>query len=169
MTNGLLTVLLIGVLGFALGTVLTLALGDAALAVIIPGIGIATTWVVGRSRLPRRLQPLVPAIAVQGGHLLWLVQGVLVLRYWDALFLDAIPLAAGLIWLTRRPERKAVVFLLAVHAAGIVLPLARLNRTSAAGDAVFWLGLHILLRLTGSYLTLVGWRRLWQRGERYVR
>ncbi len=163
MRRRLLVLGLLAVAGFLLGGGLALLLRDDVLAVIVPLLGVALAFLIARSVMPARLLPLVPAVAVQGGHALWLLFGVVTLGLWGGLLLDVLPFLAVLVWVLRRPVPEAAGTLVALHSLKILLDLVQLARTTDPADALPWVLAHAGLRMLSIALTLRGLYTIWRR------
>lgn len=159
---------LLAVLGAAAGVALTLVLGPPALNVIVLGFGIALVALIARSVLRPRAKPLLPSIAVQGGHAVWLLFGAITLLAsgnWLGL-VEVAALASGLVWLARAPGRQPAIFLLAIHVLVILLLVVGRLGGADPGAQLPLLALHAGLRIAGSYLMLRGLNTIWRRDRR---
>ena len=165
MRSSLLRLVLIAIVGFPVGVMLTFWLGYNALNVIVLAAGAVAAGLVARRSLPARAQPLVFAIAVQGGHAVWLLAGALVLGQWGGL-IDVLALAVPLVWLGRRPERRPAQVLLAVHAVETVLHFYQWARSPEPALQIPWLVSHVSLRLAGALLTVRALQTIWRRRRR---
>lgn len=155
----------LAVAGFGLGAALTTWLGYDALAVIVLACGTAFSWLIARTTLPFDRRPLVPSLAVQGGHIIWLLQGVITLGRWGGLF-DVVPHAAGVVWLALRPGSAPAWFLAIFHAVEATLHVLQLGGTADPASAAPWVAAHVALRALAVYLMLRGLRRMQRRSGR---
>ena len=154
------------VTGLFVGIAATQVLGEAYGSLVV--LGVAVVFVAGAARrfLSVRSRPLLPAIAVQGAHAVWLLVGVIATGRWGGLLLDVGPLAGALFWLGARPTPRARNLLLAVHAVHVVTLLVQFARSSEPGIQLPWLVSHIALRAAGVLLTLRGLQTVWRRDAR---
>lgn len=170
MQRPLFTILILAMLGFAVGAAAALLVGAQALALLVPALAIGIATLLARRLLSRRLQPLVPAVGLQLGYAAWLFQGVLTLRSATSLLLDVLPLVAGVAWLIVRPGRPAAAFLAVVHLANSLLLLTRLNGQPLNDtETVLWFILHLALRAGSVLLTLQGVQTVTRRARRISR
>jgi hypothetical protein len=153
--------------GFAAGMLLAFPLRENAVNVVVLGAGIALSWRLARVALPAASRPLVPAVAVQGGHVVWLLFGLLVLGRWLGLA-DVVALLAGLYWLGRRPERWPAIYLVAVHSLAALVLLADVAQSQEPAEVFPIFLAHAALRALGVFLTLRGLNAIWRRARRPV-
>src|SRR6516164_1011014 len=86
----------LGVVGAVIGALLG---RYAGLHMLVPAIGAVIGGILARKLAPARAQPMVPAFAVQVGHLLWLTLGLMLVGRVSLDLLDVALLAGGLTWL----------------------------------------------------------------------
>jgi len=91
--------------------------------ILIPAIGIAIIWFLGNKYLDISKKPMLPAIAIEGGHLVWIIAGVFIIfalnpqniieqfqfSFFETL-IEVIIFGALLIWLWRRPGMISGIF-----------------------------------------------------------
>ncbi len=148
--------------GRALGWFLTSVYAPVAW----PLLAIAVCGWVPRKFASGRTRPLVPAIAVQGGHQLLLLVGAVLTAKW-LILIDVLPVAAGIVWLVRCPSLAPVALLLTVHIMEAAVGAARLWANKVEPGIQLWAEVHLSLRLASIILTVVGWQLVKQAaGER---
>ncbi len=133
--------------------------------IVVLAAGTALSWRVARITLPASSQPLIPAVALQGGYVIWLAFGLLVLRRWLGLT-DVVALLAGLYWLGHRPGRPPAIYLLIVHCLAIVLLLIEATHGPDPAALLPTFLTHAALRVIGVFLMLRGLNVIWRRARR---
>jgi hypothetical protein len=93
-----------GIVGVAIGVY-------AGINILIPLSLTAAVWWAGKKLLSSSKQLYLPAIAVQTGHLLWLLVGLIYLRAYGLDLLDVVILCVGVTWLLLRPGLAPVLLL----------------------------------------------------------
>lgn len=89
-----------------------IALGAySGLHLLLPLAATVLAWWAGTRMLPESRRPVLPAAAVQAGHLLWLVFGQVVGRGLDRGVIDLVILALGVAWLVARPGLAPILVL----------------------------------------------------------
>jgi hypothetical protein len=115
---------------------------------------------IGWFTVKSALRPMVPAMAVQIGHALWLLLGALLLRKLELAEIDLAIIGAGLIWLWVVPGVAPVLFLLAYQMIGVSINLCDLAvmRTGTVMHQALWA--HVVLRLTAIIFLCYGAQRM---------
>ena len=157
---------LAALIGLAVGIAATRVLGEAYGSLVVLCVGAVFVAGAARRFLSLRSRPLLPAIAVQGAHAVWLLVGVIATGRWGGLLLDVGPLAGALVWLGLRADRRARNVLLAVHAMHVTTLLVQFARSSEAGAQFPFLVSHLALRAAGILLTLRALETIWRRDAR---
>src|SRR3990170_725123 len=75
----------------------------SGLHLLIPLGGVLLAGLVAAKTLPSRVQPLLPAVAVQGGHLVWILVGATLLGQVGLVLLPVILMMAGITWVIAKP------------------------------------------------------------------
>jgi hypothetical protein len=130
--------------GLAVGAVIGFYSG---VNLVIPLLATGAVWWLAVKALPSAKQFLVPCVAVQAGHLLWLCFGFAYLGILNANLIDVVVVAAGLAWLVLRPGSVPVMVLMALQAWGLAINVAALV-PAATGSAVHQaLVVHVAWRI----------------------
>lgn len=123
-------------LGVYSGVHLFLPLGATVLA-----------WWVGTRILPESRREVLPAAAVQAGHLLWLAFGQVVGRGLDRGVIDLVILAIGVAWLVARPGLAPILLLTLYQVWALATNGAAFIRAEPGTLAQRALLIHIIWRL----------------------
>ncbi len=103
---------------------------------------------------------MVPAFAVQAGHGLWMLLGVIVVGVFNPTLLDVVILAAGLTWLLARPGLGPVVLLGAYQCISFVINLQAFLAADVGSDIHRALLVHLIFRALGVALMVMGLQKL---------
>jgi hypothetical protein len=140
-----------------IATVLGALLGKyAGLHMLLPIVGTLLGGLMAKKLARPAAQPMVPAFAVQAGHLLWLAVGLAIVGGLRADLLDVLLLAGGLTWLLIAPGLGPVLLLaiyqsIALIINGWLFALAEVGSTQHRALAV-----HILLRILALVFLFTG-------------
>jgi hypothetical protein len=143
------------VFGFALATQL-------GANFMIPALGAAIVWVVAWKTAAPGFRPMIPAFAVQAGHGLWMLFGLVYLQRLDVTIIDLLILAGGLGWLWLRPGWPSVVFLTVFQLVALGVNLYFFEAVPEGSLEERALAVHILLRIVAVALLIRGIRLLRQ-------
>lgn len=142
-----------GVIGTALGRY-------SGISLLIPVvITLVAAWVLSRV-VAERTRPIVPAIAVQLGQFGWLIVGALILQTIEGVWIDAVILTIGLLWLIAQSGIFPVMLLALYQVLGLamnVLAWLAVPLGSAEHRALL---VHIILRVLALVLMLIGLRQI---------
>lgn len=142
-------VILGGLLGAALGRYV-------GLNILIPlVVAFLVGWVMGFVVTPIE-RPIVPAVAVQVGHLAWMLFGALLVRAFDAVLIDAVILGVGVVWLVIRPGLFPVLVLVLYQLFGLLVNGSLLLSLPIGGADHKALAVHAALRVVALVLMLSG-------------
>jgi hypothetical protein len=89
----------------------------------------------------------VAAAAVQGGHLLWIAVGLVVIGALTVDLIDIAILLAGVVWLLARPGLAAVIVLTVYQAAALLINLAAFLAMPVGENLHRALLIHIIWRV----------------------
>lgn len=104
-----------------MGAGVAIALGAySGLHLFLPLAATALAWWAGAKLLPESRRPVLPAAAVQVGHLLWLAFGQMVGRGLDRGVIDLVILAIGVVWLVARAGLAPILLLTLYQAWALV-------------------------------------------------
>ena len=130
------------------------------LPVIVLAASIFICWLLGNQLMDREALPMVPAVAVHSGTIVWYLTFAVSSGHFILVVLNLSIEAALLIWLVTRPKLMPVVALTVLHCWGIGWTLSRQNSSEAAGVAhetvVAILTLIVLLRVAAILLLFLG-------------
>lgn len=112
---------------------------------------------------------MLGAVALQGGHTLWIVVGFLAMGMFDLRAADVMLMGALVAWLAVRPGTVPVVVLTLLQAFGFVVNLVAFSGAPVGSLEHKSLLVHILLRGAGVLLmwkALPTVRDLWDKQDR---
>ena len=139
----------IGILAFLLGVAFA-QYGRAS--AYIPLAAALLIGLAAKRALPNSRSAVVPALAVQGGHLVWVAVGCITQRVYVG-FVDIIILSALLLWFCTTVSRSSAVALIAVQLVLLSLNLWQLLSFPAGSLEHRALTVHIVLRVLAILLT----------------
>lgn len=120
----------------------------SGLHLLLPLAATALAWWAGATLLPQsRRAAVVPAAAVQAGHLLWLTFGQVVRGGLDAGVIDLVILGVGVVWLVARPGLAPTVALTLYQSWALVTNGALLVRADIGTLAHRALLIHVIWRV----------------------
>jgi hypothetical protein len=131
--------------------------------VMIPIVAASGAWWVGKKFLPPARLPFLPAIAVQTGHLFWILLGVLYLGRLDEGLIDVVVLGVGLSWLIVRPGLGPLILLTLFQAAALVANGYLFAEADFGTNQHKALLIHIVLRVVALFSMWYGhsqWRKV---------
>jgi hypothetical protein len=114
---------------------------------LIPLVLTGLLWWTARRLLPGRPPDFVAAAAVQGGHLLWIAVGLVVIGALTVDLIDIAILLAGVVWLLARPGLAAVIVLTVYQAAALLINLAAFIAMPVGENLHRALLIHIIWRV----------------------
>lgn len=128
----------------------------AGFALLFPAaFALLSGWLLTKAVQPPD-KPMLPAGAVQIGHGLWMLLGLILLSQYDSMLIDVAILVAGGAWLALRPSAVAVGILGAYQVFGIVVN-GRLFAEAEWGTVEHkGLTVHLLLRVAALALMAGG-------------
>ena len=144
------------------------AVGGYALAsysganLLIPGVAAVVIGIIAAKALPADRKVIVPALAVQGGHLVWLALAGIILNAFWAVALDVMVLGVGLVWLAIRPGLGPILVCGIYQLFALILNVMNFSTVQPGSVAHRALLVHILLRVTAIALLGVAARKLRQ-------
>jgi hypothetical protein len=137
-----------GVIGIAFGRY-------AGIMLLIPLAVTGAAWWLYHRLLPADRRPVIPALAVQTGHIVWFALAAFLPGGLAQVAPDVIILGALTVWLGWRISRIAAVVLIVVQVASGAYNLWSLSHVSLMDDAGKALVCHILWRLLA--VAALGW------------
>lgn len=138
------------------GAAVAIALGAySGLHLLLPLAATALAWWAGRRLLPDSRHVVLPAVAVQIGHLLWLTFGQVVRGGLDAGVIDLLILTLGVVWLVARPGLAPILVLTLYQSWALVTNAAAFAAAEPGTLAHRALLIHLVWR--GLALVLM-WR-----------
>ena len=136
--------------GSAVGGVLGVAVGIyAGINLLIPIAFMFAAFAAGRRYMPEPRKTWLPPLAVQFGHLCWMLLGgiitIITSHIVPDIFVDVAVLGGGLVWLYLRPGLWPVIVLVLYHAICLIV----LGKTALVSDQALYRALlvHALLRV----------------------
>ena len=144
---------ILAVIGYALGI-------ELGAHFLIPAVGAAMVWGVAWKTAALGFRPMIPAFAIQGGHGLWMLFGVVYMQRFDLNILDLLILFGGLGWLWLRPGWPPVVFLTVFQLVALGVNLYLFEAVLDGSFEQSALAVHILLRIVAIALLICGIRLL---------
>lgn len=140
------------VLGLGIGAIIAKTFGAN---LWMPLIGILIVWALLNKFGSMKIKPYAPALAVQGGHLLWFLLGAALLGQFSQLAVDIALMTFGLAWLAIRPGRPALVCLMLYQAILTAINVKALMVVANAYQPA--LIIHIVLRLGAIFCMWRAW------------
>ncbi len=119
----------------------------SGLHLFLPLVATVLAWWFGTRILPESLRPVLPAAAVQAGHLLWLTFGQVVGRGLDRGVIDLVILAIGVAWLVARPGLAPILVLTLYQAWALATNGAAFIRAEPGTLAHRALLIHLIWRV----------------------
>lgn len=132
----------------------------AGLSLLLPLSGAAAAWWVSRKVLPEPSHSVIPALAVQTGHALWITLGLIIIGTLDANALDPVILLVGIAWLAARPSNGPVYFLAVFQIIGLGINASAFVDATVGTAIHKALLVHVLLRALSLFLLGQLWFRL---------
>ena len=132
--------------GGAIGVAVGLYAGVQVLFALVGALVVAG---VASLFLDERRKPMLRAVAVQGGHTLWMVVGFVMLGMFDWRAADVMLMGVLVVWLAAWPGRASVVCLTLLQAFGFVVNLWAFMQADAASLPHKALLVHLALRAFG--------------------
>jgi hypothetical protein len=129
----------------------------SGLHLLLPLAATALAWWAGARRLPESRRAVLPAAAVQVGHLLWLTFGQVVRGGLDAGLIDLVILTGGVVWLVARPGLAPTLALTLYQGWAIVANGALLARADIGTLAHRALLVHVIWRALALVLLWRGY------------
>jgi len=139
--------------------------------ILIPAIGIAVIWFLGNKYRDISKKPMLPAIAIEGGHLVWIITGFFVIaalnpqnitkqyqfNILESLF-DVIVFGALLMWLWRKPAKISGIFNIVFQFLAIIGAIYSVYELNFNLDTLLprALIIHIILRVSAIIALLIG-------------
>jgi hypothetical protein len=127
------------------------------LTLLFPMSGAALAWWLGRKALPESRHSVVPALAIQTGHALWIALGLMIIGTLDANVLDPVILLVGVAWLALRPGNPPIYFLAAFQIFAVVVNASAFVQATVGTSAHKALLVQLFLRV----LALIWLGQLW--------
>lgn len=145
--------------GRIVGSAAGLGLGwYAGFTLLLPlGLSLLLGLIISKT-LPSRKVFLAPA-AIIGGHVAWMILGMILTGLWMEVGLDIALLGAGLVWLLSRPGLGAVIFLGVCHAIELAYGGYLLGSTAAGAPQYKAIVVHFALYATSLTLLLICFSR----------
>jgi hypothetical protein len=142
----------------------------SGLMLLLP-VGAATAvWAVVSRVEIRTPKYLLAAIAVQSGHVIWLLTALFISEGRTVLHLIEVVLMTGsLIWLCLSPGIWPVVLLTVWQSLVLLLTVEAFTEATVGTLAHKALLVHIIFRIAAIYLMIVGIKTLQRDAERAVR
>ena len=135
------------------GAAVAIALGAySGLHLFLPLAATVLAWWAGTKALPESRRAVLPAAAVQVGHLLWLTFGQVVRGGFDAGVIDLVILALGVGWLVARPGLAPTLLLTLYQAWALVTNGTALVAAAPGTLAHRALLVHVIWRLLALVL-----------------
>ena len=133
-------------------TVVAILVGLAAgvysgIHLFIPLVLTGLVWGVARRLLPDRPTDYVAAAAVQVGHLLWIVVGLVVIGALTVDLVDIAILLAGSVWLLAKPGLAPVVVLTVYQAVALLINVGAFLAMPLGHNLHRALLIHIIWRI----------------------
>lgn len=126
---------------------------------LIPSAALAFLWWLFNRTVPGPAHAFVPAAAIQGGHAVWIVVGLLAVGgTYD--FLDVLLISGGLVWLIASPGIGPVIFLVAYQVAVLFYNLHLLADADVGSFVHRALVMHMALRVAAITYLVIGYRTL---------
>jgi hypothetical protein len=147
----------LGMVGGVVGAAVGYAVGAyATFALLIPaGLAILVGWILAKS-VPAANKPMVAASAVQAGHGLWMLFGIVMLSQYGPALIDPVILVGGAVWLALRPSIMPVALLACYQVAGLAVNGIAISATTLNTPMHKALVVHILLRVAALALMVYG-------------
>jgi hypothetical protein len=114
---------------------------------LIPLVLTGLVWGVARRLLPDRPTDFVTAAAVQVGHLLWIVVGLVVIGALTVDLVDIAILLAGSVWLLAKPGLAPVVVLTVYQAVALLINVGAFLAMPIGHNLHRALLIHIIWRI----------------------
>lgn len=134
-----------GIVGVVLGVAFSRYAGTNVLVPIVGALLIA--WVIKKVKHER--YPMVSAVAVQGGHCLWMAVAALFGVAGPAFVIETAIFAGAVGWLYLQPRLLAVVVLGAYQAIALVGNLSLMRGLPLDSSDAKALSVHVALRVIG--------------------
>lgn len=130
--------------------------------IVIPFAGgFAAYWLFNKM-LSKEKELVVLAASVQSGHLLWMIVGAFFLgaEGFTAVWLDALILLAGIIWLVAKPTKAPIIFLGIYQILSIIVNVVTISSLSPSEENFKALIVHIALRAFGLIAMFLALREM---------
>lgn len=132
----------------------------AGMSLLLPLSGAAAAWWIGRKVIPEPSHSVIPALAVQAGHALWITLGLAMLGTLDANALDPVILLVGVAWLSARPSNGPIYLLAVFQTIGLGINAAAFLDAAVGTAAHKGLLVHLMLRAVALFLLGQLWFQL---------
>ena len=132
-----------GILGAIVGFAFAKYAGGNVLVPIVGAVLIG--WTI--KKVKHEPYPMAAAVAVQGGHCLWMVVGALFAHPEPIFVVETALFAAGVVWLYFKPRLPAVVTLGTYQAIALVVNVASFKPLPIDSIEARALSVHIVLRV----------------------
>jgi len=128
----------------------------AGFALVIPAaFGLMVGWILSMT-VPATSKPVVPASAIQAGHGLWMLLGMVLLSMFGLNLIECAAMIGGAIWLAYSPSVIIVALLICYQAVGIVINGMAFAEATRNTDIHKALMVHLFLRLAAVVTMLYG-------------
>jgi hypothetical protein len=128
----------------------------AGVNVVVPIVGaIVIAWIIKKVR--ETPFPMAGAVALQGGHVLWLALAVVVTRA-TSMMVETVLFAAAVAWLYFKPRLPAVIVLCTYQVVGLTLNVMSFRAVPLDSSDARALSVHIAFRVLSIGAMVVGLR-----------
>lgn len=154
-------------IGYKISWLIGAVLGLSLLKYIfIPIILLVLSFYIINYIVKEKKKYITTAIAVQTGHLLWILSGIIIFYYQykkvnDA-WIDVLILVVGLFWIYLRPSIASIVFLLLYQIPAIFLNIHSLINFNSTTSNLISLIFHMVLRISAIILMILGYKEFRQ-------
>ena len=144
-----------------IGTLIGLAVGRySGINLLLPLAATALLWWGGKKLLKGERLLFLPALSLQGGHLLWMAFGLFYAGQFNDLILDIVVLIAGLIWLVSKPSLGPVLLLGIFQALALIINASVFLSAELGSTEHKALLVHIIWRLLALFYMGQGYLQL---------
>jgi hypothetical protein len=142
--------------GAMVGSLIGMAAGSyIGLPLLFPLVGaFIAGFAIHRFGGGLQARPYAASIALQAGHVSWMILGAAIGSLWAEVAIDVVVMGVGLLWLYLRPGLAPVVVLCAWHAIGLFVNVSTLFGVGFGADVHKSLLSHILFRVGAIVLML---------------
>jgi len=134
-----------GILGAVAGFAFSRYAGSNVLVPIVGAVLIG--WTI--KKIKREQYPMGSAVAVQGGHCLWMIVAAVVGVAGPSFLVETAIFAAAIAWLYFQPRLPAVILLGTYQAIALVVNLSAIKAVPLDSTDAKALSVHIALRVIG--------------------